>query len=152
MLNAGKDVDGRTGEDLAVGSQEETATPGTFHSNPNWFSDMRSAFHVSLSIFTIKRYSVLSLQEFVVERCSKRTKDAVAGNEDIENPVDRRKVMNEIINQTVDYMAPIFGSDAPSMPLKKLILGIMIKFLFRKEAFFTSCYFTGRSLSSTVPL
>ena len=52
-----------------------------------------------------------------MERCAKRTRDAVAHDEDIENLVERRKVMNEIINQTTDYLAPIFGSDAPRMPI-----------------------------------
>ena len=55
----------------------------------------------------------------MVERCTKRTKDAVAQDEDIQNLVERRKVMNEILNQTTDYMAPIFGSDAPRMPINK---------------------------------
>ena len=47
------------GEDLADGSQEETATPGTLHSNPNWLSDMRLAFKVSSSVFKLKNITFI---------------------------------------------------------------------------------------------
>ena len=121
-------------EDLTGALKEDTASPGTLHTNPNWFSDMRLAFQVSLGIFTLIKMNLIFLQEFVVERCTKRTKDAVAKNEDIENLADRRKVMNEIINQTTDYMAPIFGSDGPSIPDKILLLKLLPFLLLQKRS------------------
>ena len=46
--------------------------------------------------------------------CCKRTRDAIAENEDIENVADRSKVMSEVLNAVVTYLEGIFGSDNPS--------------------------------------
>ena len=45
---------------------------------------------------------------------SKRTRDAFADNEDVEEAGLRRKVMSEILGGTVTYLEGIFGSDTPS--------------------------------------
>ena len=51
----------------------------------------------------------------MVNRCTKRTRDAVEANIDIKDIADRRVVMNELINQTVTYLEGVFGSETPSM-------------------------------------
>ena len=55
-----------------------------------------------------------SLKDSIVGVCCKRTRDAIAENEDIENVADRSKVMSEVLNAVVTYLEGIFGSDNPS--------------------------------------
>ena len=45
---------------------------------------------------------------------SKRTRDAFADNENVEEAGLRRKIMSEILSGTVTYLEGIFGSDTPS--------------------------------------
>ena len=60
------------------------------------------------------------LQESVVSKCSKRTREAIENNDDITDVAVRRNVTKELLNETVAHMESIFGTDNPSM----------IKFLF----------------------
>ena len=47
--------------------------------------------------------------------CTKRTREAIANNEDIKDVGTRRNVMSEILNATVTYLEGVFGTDTPSM-------------------------------------
>jgi hypothetical protein len=49
----------------------------------------------------------------VIAKCTKRTRDAIDQNEDIKNAAERRQVMQEILNQTVNYLEEVFV-DTPS--------------------------------------
>lgn len=49
----------------------------------------------------------------MIAKCTKRTRDAIDQNEDIKNAAERRQVMQEILNQTVNYLEEVFV-DTPS--------------------------------------
>ena len=49
----------------------------------------------------------------MIAKCTKRTRDAIDQNEDIKNAAERRLVMQEILNQTVNYLEEVFV-DTPS--------------------------------------
>ena len=49
----------------------------------------------------------------MIDKCTKRTRDAIDQNEDIKNAAERRLVMQEILNQTVNYLEEVFV-DTPS--------------------------------------
>ena len=53
----------------------------------------------------------------MVATCTKRTRDAIAANEDIEDVAERRAVQMEILNATVTYLEGVFGTDTPSTSL-----------------------------------
>ena len=46
--------------------------------------------------------------------CTKRTREAIANNEDIKDVGTRRSVMSELLNATVAYLEGVFGTDTPS--------------------------------------
>ena len=56
-----------------------------------------------------------TLQSSVVSRCSTRTRDAIEQNEDIKEAAERRRVMKEILDETINYLEGIFGTETPSM-------------------------------------
>ena len=56
-----------------------------------------------------------TLQSTVLSRCSRRTRDAIEQNEDIKDAAERRRVVKEILDETITYLEGIFGNETPSM-------------------------------------
>ena len=99
-------------EPLAHGSKEK-AERRTVHNNPNWFREMTVSFQVNIICHHNPNKISLSFQDSVVNSCSKLTKDAIAGNVDIQDLGDRAKVMKEILKETVIYLEKDFGTETP---------------------------------------
>ena len=97
---------------LAHGSKEK-AERRTVHNNPNWFREMTVSFQVYLICHHNPNKISHSFQDSVVNSCSKLTKDAIAGNVDIQDLGDRAKVMKEILKETVIYLEKDFGTETP---------------------------------------
>ena len=74
---------------VRVETHTEKQTP---HTNPNWINETKARF-----------------KSLVIEKCSQRTREAVAKNDFIMDPKKKKFVSDEIINTTVDYLGEIFG-------------------------------------------
>ena len=86
---------------------------GNSHNSPNWFHDMTTSYQVCI-LHSAKICFISNIKESVVAACTKRTRDAIAANEDIEDVAERRVVQMEILNATVTYLEGVFGTDTPS--------------------------------------
>jgi hypothetical protein len=50
----------------------------------------------------------------VINKCRKESRDAIAANLDIKDVGLRRKVMLDILNETITHLESVFGTDIPS--------------------------------------
>lgn len=51
----------------------------------------------------------------VINKCRKETREAVADNVDIKDLGLRKKVMLDVLNETVTHLETVFGTDTPSI-------------------------------------
>ena len=61
----------------------------------------------------------------MIDKCTKRTRDAIDKNEDIKDAGERRLVMQEILNQTVNYLEEVFVDTPSKFVIKLTILTVL---------------------------
>ena len=61
----------------------------------------------------------------MIDKCTKRTRDAIDKNEDIKDAGERRLVMQEILNQTVTYLEEVFVDTPSKFVIRLTILTVL---------------------------